>query len=72
MTIDAAHNLVIIYGVSESCEADIKEEIARTADGRKNFGWLEKIGKLTLVGDGILVISGMSDETVESYGKLTY
>jgi hypothetical protein len=72
MTLDAAHHLAVVYGVPANCEADIKEEIARTADGRKAYGWLKSIGKLTVVGDGILVISGMSDETVKAYGKLKY
>ncbi len=72
MTLDAKHHLAVIYGVSASCSSDITEEIARTQDGRKNFGWLKNIGKLTLIGDGTLVISGMSNETVEKYQHLKY
>ncbi|KAH8884076.1 hypothetical protein GQ53DRAFT_597353, partial [Thozetella sp. PMI_491] len=70
MTLDPSHNLAIIYGISASCASDITEEISRTRDGRKNFGWLQKIGNLTLLGDGTLIISGMSNGTMEAYKKL--
>ncbi|KAK4460407.1 hypothetical protein QBC42DRAFT_272501 [Cladorrhinum samala] len=71
MTIDAPHNLVIVYGVDQSCAATIKEELARELDGRKTYGWQQQHGKLTLIDGGILVISNMTAQTVERYGKLT-
>ncbi|KAK4167508.1 hypothetical protein QBC43DRAFT_311984 [Cladorrhinum sp. PSN259] len=70
MTIDAAHNLVVVYGVDQYCAADIREELAREADGRKTYGWQQTQGKLTLIDGGILVISNMSAQAVERYQKL--
>lgn len=72
MLLDAPHNLAVIYGVSDSCADTIKEELAREADGRKVYGWVEEHGTLTLVDGGILVISGMSDKAVEMYEGLEY
>ncbi|KAK4149944.1 hypothetical protein C8A00DRAFT_46546 [Chaetomidium leptoderma] len=79
MTVDAKHKLAVVYGVSASCVAQIAEELAREADGRKNYGWVEKHGWLTVLaaqdgeeGGRTLVISGMSAQAVERYGKLTY
>jgi hypothetical protein len=76
MTLDAKHSLAVVYGLSASCKAEIAEELARAADGRKNYGWRAKHGVLTVIenegGKRILVISGMSEEAVARYGKLTY
>lgn len=71
MTLDAQHKLAVVYGVSTSCQAEIAEELARQADGRKNYGWLEKHGRLTVIPGNILVISSMSDAAVDRYSKLT-
>ncbi|KAK3990412.1 hypothetical protein QBC44DRAFT_325132 [Cladorrhinum sp. PSN332] len=70
MTIDAAHNLVVVYGVNEYCAADIREELAREADGRKTWGWRQTHGRLTLIEGGILVISDMTNQTVQRYQNL--
>ena len=72
MTIDAKHNLTVVYGVSNYCQSDIVEELSRESDGRKNFGWIKKHGSLTLIKGNILVISNMSAETIDRYSKLTY
>jgi len=78
MLLDKDHNLAVIYGISEDCAGNIAEEISRTGnptEGKKPNGWIKRYGKLTVIeGDDekILVISGMSDETVEAYGKLEY
>lgn len=72
MTLDAKHKLAVIYGVSDSCAAEVAEELAREVDGRKNYGWVRKHGNLTIIKGGILVISNMTDEAVERYSKLTY
>jgi hypothetical protein len=72
MVIDAKQHLAIIYGVEDSCGAEIAEELAREASGRKNYGWVEKHGYLTFLEGGILVISGMSEDAMKMYQKLTY
>ncbi|KAK4041211.1 hypothetical protein C8A01DRAFT_14997 [Parachaetomium inaequale] len=75
MTLDAKHGLAVVYGVSEGCQAQIAEELARAKDGRKNYGWAESEGRLTVVQEGeggILVISGMGEGAVERYGELGY
>jgi len=83
MTLDSAHNLAVVYGVNDVCVADIHEELAREADGRKIFNWQRDHGKLTLIpgavnpewnleGNWTLVISNMPDATVASYAQLTY
>ncbi|KAK3380901.1 hypothetical protein B0H63DRAFT_474564 [Podospora didyma] len=68
--IDSKHNLTVIYGVSEYCAAEIKEELARTADGRKNYGWVKKYGKLDYLGSGILVVSNMPTTAVTGFQNL--
>jgi hypothetical protein len=72
MTIDSKHRLAVVYGVSEYCAAEIAEELSREAIGKKNYGWVQKHGNLTFIKGGILVISGMSEEAVKKYEKLTY
>ncbi|KAM0326329.1 hypothetical protein ACHAQA_006929 [Verticillium albo-atrum] len=72
ITIDDVHGLIVVHGITEECVADIEEEHAREEDGRKTFGWTEEHGKLNPIGDGILVISKVSDETVQKYQSLTY
>ena len=78
MTVDARHGVAVVYGGSASCAAQIAEEPARGRDGRKNYGWVQKHGWLTVVephgsgGQRFLVISEMRDEVVERYAKLTY
>jgi hypothetical protein len=78
MTLDAEHGLAVVYGLSESCAAEIAEELARDADGRKNYGWEEEHGRMTViepsgaVEERILVLSGMSERAVQKYGALTY
>ncbi|EAQ90256.1 hypothetical protein CHGG_02191 [Chaetomium globosum CBS 148.51] len=52
MTLDAPHGLAVVYGLSENCAAQIAEEKAREADGRKNYGWKEEHGLLTVVEGG--------------------
>ncbi|KAF3351283.1 hypothetical protein HYQ45_016943 [Verticillium longisporum] len=71
LTIDETHNLIVVHGISEECVADIEEEHARKADGRKTFGWTEEHGKLHPIGGGILVISDVADETIQQYQSLT-
>ncbi|KAK4221261.1 hypothetical protein QBC38DRAFT_138309 [Podospora fimiseda] len=70
MTIDAPHNLVIVYGIDQWCAADIKEELAREIDGRKTWGYRQTHGRLTLIEGGILVISNMTDANVAKYQAL--
>jgi hypothetical protein len=72
LLLDKEHKLAVVYGVSEGCFATIAEELAREKDGRKTYGWEKKHGKLTAIGGGILVISGMSDDTVARYAALKY
>lgn len=72
MTLDAKHKLAVVYGLSTYCAAEIAEELAREADGRKNYDWVQKHGMLTVIDGGILVISNMSDDAVSRYSKLTY
>lgn len=72
MLLDAEHGLAVVYGVSDACQDTIREELAREDDGRKTYGWVEGHGDLTLVEDGTLVISGMSDDAVELYEGLDY
>ena len=78
MTVDARQGAAVVYGVSASCAAEIAEELARERDGRKNYGWVQKHGWLTVVeprgsgGQRFVVISEMQDEVVERYAKLTY
>ncbi|KXX79868.1 hypothetical protein MMYC01_201666 [Madurella mycetomatis] len=73
MTLDAEHRLAVVYGVSANCQAQIAEELGREADGRKNNGWVQEHGSLTVIpGEDILVISNMPEQTVESYQSLTY
>jgi len=71
MLLDADHGLAVIYGISTYCADIIAEELARTTDGRRAYGWVEKHGNLTVIGD-ILVISNMSQEAVEKYEGLVY
>ena len=71
MLLDGDHGLAVIYGISTYCADIIAEELARTADGRRAYGWVEKHGNLTVIGD-ILVISNMSQEAVEKYEGLVY
>ena len=70
MLIDAEHKLAVIYGVPQSCETEIKEELERTADGKKNYGWVEKYGHLTTIGDGILVLSDIPDAALKKLEEL--
>lgn len=78
MTLDAEHRLAVVYGLSEHCAATIAEELRRREAGEKNFGWVEKHGWMTVIephkeGEKrILVLSGMSQQAVERYGRLTY
>jgi len=72
MTVDKKHKLAIVYGLSSDCAAEIAEELAREAVGKKNYGWVKKHGDLTVIKGGILVISGMSEEAVGKYEKLVY
>lgn len=73
MTVDAEHRLAVVYGVSANCQDQIAEELAREADGRKNNGWVQNHGSLTVIpGEDTLVISNMPEETVEKYQSLTY
>lgn len=72
MHLDSQHGLAIIYGVSSTCEDTIKEEVARVEDGRMVYGWLDFHGTLTLVQEGVLVISGMSEEAIGRYEELVY
>lgn len=72
LTLDAPHGLAVVYGLTDNCAAQIAEEKAREADGRKNYGWREEHGVLTVVEGGILVISGMSEEAVGRYAALEY
>lgn len=69
--IDKKHGLVLVFGMSRYCSADIAEELAREKDGRKIYGWTEQHGKLTDLGGGQLVISNMTADAVEFYEKLT-
>ncbi|GAB1318276.1 hypothetical protein MFIFM68171_08486 [Madurella fahalii] len=73
MTLDAEHRLAVVYGVSADCQGQIAEELAREADGRKNYDWVQKHGSLTVIpGENILVISNMPEQAVERYQSLTY
>jgi hypothetical protein len=72
MIIDPEQHLVIVYGVPAYCGAEIAEELAREASGEKNYGWVEKHGFLTFLQGGTLVISGMSEDAIKRYQKLTY
>ncbi|KAK0610754.1 hypothetical protein B0T14DRAFT_439692 [Immersiella caudata] len=72
MVIDPRQHVVVVYGVSDHCGAEIAEELARVASGRKNYGWLEKHGYLTFLEGGTLVISGMSEDAIKRYQSLTY
>ena len=72
LVVDAKHHMAIAFNVTKYCADQIAEELARQADGRKNFNWTAKHGKLNYIGDGILVISKMSDEAVKTYQGLKY
>ncbi|KAK4112383.1 hypothetical protein N656DRAFT_779247 [Canariomyces notabilis] len=80
MTLDAAHGLAVVYGVSEHCKTQIVEELRREAAGGKNYDWVQKHGTLTVIpgpgadgsGNYILVISNMSEQAVARYTGLTY
>ncbi|KAK4466801.1 hypothetical protein QBC42DRAFT_302288 [Cladorrhinum samala] len=72
MVIDPKQHLVVVYGVPSYCGAEIAEELAREASGRKNYGWVAKHGYLTYLEGGILVISGMSEDAIKRYQQLTY
>jgi hypothetical protein len=72
MTVDVKHRLAIVYGVHESCGAEIAEELSREAIGKKNYGWLQTHGFLTYIKGGILVISNMTEEAANRYEKMTY
>ncbi|KAK0622457.1 hypothetical protein B0T14DRAFT_494111 [Immersiella caudata] len=72
MTVNAKYRTAVVYGVSDYCASQIAEELAREAAGRKNNGWVKNHGNLTFIKGGILVISGMSEETVRRYQKLDY
>jgi hypothetical protein len=39
MLLDKKHGLAVVYGVMESCMAEIEEEIRREREGRRNYGW---------------------------------
>lgn len=68
--VDKESNSVILTGVSEGCVETIAEEHRRELDGRKTYGWTENIGKLNTSREGVLVITEMSDETIERYEQL--
>jgi hypothetical protein len=72
LVVDEKHKLAIVYGIDQYCMNQITEELAREKDGRKNNGWLKKHGQLNLIGNGILVISMMSEESVKQYQNLKY
>ncbi|PKS11255.1 hypothetical protein jhhlp_003016 [Lomentospora prolificans] len=72
MLLDSDHSLAVIYGISQSCADTIAEELARTADGRRAYGWVENHGTLTVIEGGILVISNMSETAVQTYSELIY
>ncbi|TLS31452.1 hypothetical protein PpBr36_03475 [Pyricularia pennisetigena] len=71
MYVSSNRSTAVVFGVEGHCFDTIKEEQARAADGRKTYGWEQKHGKLTRVGDSdVLVISNMSKEAVERYQAL--
>lgn len=72
MTIDAKHNVAIVYGINKRCEDQIIEELAREAAGRKNNRWTTTQGNLTMIPGGILFISNMTAANLERYQKLVY
>jgi len=72
MRVDEARKTATIKGITPSCEAEIMEELARTKDGRKNYGWEKKYGHLSIPESGTLVITDMPDEAVKEYEKLRY
>ncbi|KAK5659789.1 hypothetical protein OQA88_1000 [Cercophora sp. LCS_1] len=72
MTIDAKHKAIIVYGISKYCEADIAEELAREAAGRKNNRWTTTHGNLTVIPGGILFISNVTEANLARYQKLNY
>jgi len=73
MIIDPKQHVVVVYGVPAYCGAEIAEELAREATGKKNYGWVQEHGYLTFLQEtGTLVISGMSDEAIKRYQELTY
>lgn len=61
-----------VRGISEFCVATIAEEHAREQDGRRTYGWTEKIGNLNTTEEGVLRITGMSCATVEAYQDLRH
>ncbi|KAL2270668.1 hypothetical protein VTJ83DRAFT_39 [Remersonia thermophila] len=77
ITIDAEHGVAIVYGISEHCAGLIATEIDRTAQGLKNFRWIQDHGWMTVIeprkeGDErILVLSGMTPAAVQKYQNLT-
>lgn len=50
----------------------VKEENARTLDGRKTYGWIREHGTLTLTADSTLVISNTIEEAVKRYQRMNY
>lgn len=70
--IDPKLRLAIVSGVKSYCFDTIKEEQTRELDGRRTYGWRERHGKLTDIGNGILIISEMSDATIKAYQALRY
>jgi hypothetical protein len=78
MTLDARHRLAVVYNISSYCASTIAEEISRTAQGLKNFGWIQNHGWMTVIepqtegSQRILVLSDMPQATVERYANLTY
>lgn len=72
--IDVDHDTssATVRGISAACVSTIAEEHAREKDGRKTYGWTEKIGKLDTSEEGILRITGMSCDTVQQYLQLQH
>ncbi|KAK5662686.1 hypothetical protein OQA88_8602 [Cercophora sp. LCS_1] len=70
--IDAKHGTVVVYGVLDLCMEFVAEEIARSLDGRKTYGWLQNHGTLMNAGGGTLVISNMTEKAVTRYQRLDY
>ena len=71
-SIDASRKLTTVTGISEVCADMVREENARTLDGRQTYGWIPRHGTLTLTGDSTLVISAMTEEAVKWYQSMKY
>lgn len=65
--VDGDAHSAVVRGVSDTCVETILEEQARERDGRKAYGWTANIGKLDVSKKGTLVITEMSDKTVDVY-----